>query len=285
LSHFGRILHDKRRSSRLEIFPVGKEDELPERRFVDMRFAKLLIKGLAARAGYEIRKIPRNPSRLTPDARFGLNVLGYLVEELLAHRGAAALSLLEVGANDGRDEDSVHDILKRHTIPAILCEPLPDAFTRLTHTYGGFDHVQLAQCAIASYDGELELYRIAPGVGDNMLSKIASFDRDHVEYFRHFHELPAESVVSETVPCKTIRSLLAAYSRESIDIAVVDTEGMDHLICSQILELSPPPTIVQFEYCNSPIASVKSLMERLTTLGYRFSRSGLDITAARPGSS
>ena len=249
-----------------------------------MRFAKLLIKGLAARAGYEIRAIRRNPSRLTPDARFGLNVLGYLAEELLAHSGAAALSLLQVGANDGRDEDSVHDILERHTIPAILCEPLPDTFTRLTHTYSGFDHVRLAQCAIASYDGELELYRIAPD-GGKEFSKIASFNRDHVEQFRRRSELPAESVVSETVPCKTIRSLLAAYGRETIDIAVVDTEGMDHLICSQFLEISPPPTIIQFEYCNSPIDSVKLLMERLTTLGYRFARSGLDITAARQGSS
>jgi len=249
-----------------------------------MRFAKQLIKGLAARAGYEIRAIRRNPSRLTPDARFGLNVLGYLAEELLTHRGASALSLLQVGANDGRDEDSVHDILERHTIPAILCEPLPDTFTRLTHTYSGFGHVRLAQCAIASYDGELELYRIAPD-GRNEFSKIASFNRAHVEQFRRRWELPAESVVSETVPCKTIRSLLAAYGRETVDIAVVDTEGMDHLICPPILELSPPPTIIQFEYCNSPIDSVKSLMERLTTLGYLFSRSGLDITAARPGSS
>lgn len=250
-----------------------------------MSFAKLLIKDIVARAGYEIRQIPRNPSRLTPDARFGLNILGYLAEELLARRAADELSLLEVGANDGRDEDAVHEILKRHRIPAILCEPLPDTFTRLTHTYNGFDHVQLAQCAIASYDGELKLYRIAPGGDGNDRSKIASFNRDHVEHFRrHVWEMPAESVVSEIVPCKTIQSLLAAYGRETVDIAVVDTEGMDHLICSQILELRPPPTIIQFEYCNSPSASVQSLMERLTTLGYLFSRSGIDIIAARPDS-
>ena len=244
-----------------------------------MKLVKRLIKGLAARAGYEIRG-SRWP--MMPDARFGLNVLGYLVEELLAHRAAAALSLLEVGANDGRDEDAVHDLLKRHPIPAILCEPLADTFNRLRQTYAGFDHVRLAQCAVAEHDGELELYRIAPGRGDQGLSKIASYNRDHVERYRHSRQLPAESVVSETVPCKTVRSLLAAYGRETVHIAVVDTEGMDHLICPQILELAPPPLIIQFEYCNSPAPSVRSLLEKLTTQGYRFSRNGLDITAARP---
>ena len=249
-----------------------------------MRFAKRLIKSLVARAGYEIRGIPTEPSLLAPDARYGLNILDYLAEELLAQRGAAALSLLEVGANDGRDEDSVHEFLKKHAVPAILCEPLPETFTRLTETYRGFDHFRLSQCAIASYDGELELYRIAPGASLNRLSKITSFNRYHVEHFQRQWKLPVESVVCETVPCKTIRSLLSAYGRESIDIAVVDTEGVDHLICSQILELSPLPTILQFEYCNSPIANVKSLMKRLTTLGYLFARSGIDITAARPAS-
>ena len=56
---------------------------------------------------------------------------------------------------------------------------------------------------------------------------------------------------------------------------------MDHEICLQLLELDSPPSIIQFEYTNSPIESMNALMNRLTVLGYRFSRSRLDITAAR----
>jgi FkbM family methyltransferase len=245
-----------------------------------MRSVRQLLKRSAARAGYEIRQ---KPLRLAPDARYGLNLLGCLGEHLLSQKAASELSLLQVGANDGKDEDLVHDLLERHAIPAILCEPLPDTFERLAHTYSGFDHVRLAQCAIASHDGSLELFRLAPRGGAHQFSKIASFDRDHVEQFRLLWRLPAESIVSEIVPCMTVGSLLTAYGHRTIDIAVVDTEGMDHVVCSQILDLTPPPSILQFEYSCSPIDSVVSLMERLTTLGYHFSRSGLNITAAKPG--
>lgn len=243
-----------------------------------MKVAKLLIKSLLGRAGLEVS---RKTARLSADARFGLNVLGYLVEELLSRRESGALSLLQVGANDGKDEDPVHVLLKRNRIPAILCEPIPDTFIRLKHTYTGLDHVRLEPCAVASYDGVLKLYRIASNAGSHQFSKISSSNYDHVQNFSRWWNLASDSIVQENVPCKTIRSLLSAYGWQTVDIVIVDTEGMDHLICSQVLDLTPPPLIIQFEYCNSPASSILSLIERLTALEYRFARSGLDITAAR----
>ena len=248
--------------------------------YLNMKLAKLLIKNLAGRAGYQVI---RKPKRLRPDARFGLNVLGYLVEELLSRREAGTLSLLQVGANDGEDEDPVHVILERHTIPAILCEPIPDTFSRLKHTYTGFDHVRLARCAVASYDGVLKLHRIASNADSHRFSKITSSNYNHVQNFLRRWDLASDSIVQEIVPCKTIRSLLSTYGWQTVDIVIVDTEGMDHLICSQVLDLTPPPLVIHFEYCNSPVDSILSLIERLKTLEYRFVRSGIDITAARLG--
>lgn len=245
-----------------------------------MKVAKQLIKNLLGRAGYEVL---RKTTRLSPDARFGLNILGYLVEELLSRRGAGSLSLLQVGANDGKDEDPVHALLECHKIPAILCEPIPDTFMRLKQTYTGFDHVRLEQCAVATYDGELKLYRIASKTGEHKFSKISSSNYDHVKNFSRWWHLASDSIVQEDVPCKTIRSLLSTNSWEAVDIVIMDTEGMDHLICSQVLDLTPPPLVIQFEYCNSPAHSILSLIERLKMLEYCFVRSGLDITAARLG--
>ena len=112
-------------------------------------------------------------------------------------------------------------------------------------------------------------------------SKISSFDRSRVQHFINLHKLPSESLVKETVPSSTVASLLKAHGRESVDIVAIDTEGMDHLVCSQVLKLNPLPEIIHFEYCNSPIQSVLDLMESLNDLGYHFARSGIDITARR----
>jgi hypothetical protein len=79
----------------------------------------------------------------------------------------------------------------------------------------------------------------------------------------------------------TIPTLLLKFGITSVDIAVLDMEGMDHLICPALLQLEPRPRIIQFEYTNSPREAVLGLMEQLTRGGYRFVRSGLDIVAAR----
>lgn len=243
-----------------------------------MKWAKTWVKRILAQKGYQIIRVPE---RLKVDARFGLEVLGYLVDDLASRSSANKLSLLQVGANDGKDEDPVFEILRRLPIPSILCEPLPDLFARLEQTYASFDYVKPVQCAIASTDGELTLYRIAASAGPQIHSKVTSFNRGHVQHFVNKHELPPESLVEEKVPSLTVGSLLNARGWNSVDIVAIDTEGMDHLVCAQALKLDPLPQIIHFEYCNSPIMKVQEIMKTLTEHGYRFVRSGIDITAMR----
>jgi FkbM family methyltransferase len=243
-----------------------------------VNFAKTFIKELIDRSGYELR---RKPTRLQPDSRFGLNVLDSLVDQLVRHTEPGALRLLQIGANDGKDEDATRDILLRHSIPALLCEPLPDAFAQLKETYTGLSHVRLAQCAVGTSDGSLSMFRIDPTIGHAEATKIASFDRRHVAHFQRAWKLPPKSIICETVPCMTIPTLLSQHGLNSVDVAILDMEGMDHLVCPALLQLDPRPKIIQFEYTNSPIADVAALMNELTNAGYLFLRSGLNIVAAR----
>jgi hypothetical protein len=124
-----------------------------------MKLVKAIIKGLIDRTGYEIR---RKPTQLAPDARFGLNVLHGFVESLARRSQPGTLQLLQIGANDGKDEDVVREILLRHPISALLCEPLLDAFAQLELTYSNVSHVRLARCAVGTLDGELNLFRLDP---------------------------------------------------------------------------------------------------------------------------
>lgn len=239
---------------------------------------KSLLNQLADRTGYELRK---KESRLQSEARFGIDILGYLIDDLASRRGVENIFLFQAGANDGLSEDEVCPILRKHKIQSVLCEPLPDAFANLQNTYAGCDHAKLAQCAVGSSDGELKLYRISQQFRPSESTKIASFDRQHVEHFLRVWDLPDEALTTEIVPCKTVSTILTDAQAKQIDIAVLDTEGMDDLICQQLLNLDTPPSVLKFEYVNSPIENIKMLMQQLTNLEYRFVRGGYDITATR----
>jgi hypothetical protein len=134
---------------------------------------------------------------------------------------------------------------------------------------------------VATEDGELSLYRIALSHSNPDSSKIASFDKTHVENFIRLWDKPPAALVVERVPCRTVRSLLAEHELEKIDIAVIDVEGMDDVVCEQLLDLDRPPALIKFEYSNLQLAKTIALMKRLTVMGYAFVRGGLDITAAR----
>jgi hypothetical protein len=125
------------------------------------------------------------------------------------------------------------------------------------------------------------LFRLAPQLAQHESSKIASFDRAHVEHYRALWRLPVEAVITEQVPCLTVQSLLEPLARDHVDLAVIDTEGMDHLICRDLLQLTPAPEVIHFEYANSPIDEIRALFAELTARGYTFVRGGLDVTAAR----
>ncbi len=241
-----------------------------------MEFLKAHVKAMLDRQGYELR---RKPKHLQQDAGFGLDVLEGAVWTLVRKSAPQSLRLLQIGANDGKDEDTTRSLLLQHCIPAIVCEPLGDVFVRLQQNYAKIEHANLVRCAVGLDDGTLDLYRIDPSFHSSEATKIASTSRPHVLRFQQMWGLPEESVICESVPCKTIPTLLAAYGWNSVDIAVLDMEGMDHLICPVLLDLKPAPKIIQFEYVNSPIAAVTELMERLIRSGYRFARSGLDIVA------
>ncbi len=221
-----------------------------------MKFIRMLPRYIVTRAGYEIIK---KRKKLPIEARFGLDVLGPLVDRLVEQRGPKELFLLQIGANDGEQEDAVRPILERHEIPALLCEPISDAFPRLQTAYREFHHVQLLQCAIGATTGTLRLFKIEAGATKENSSVIASFDRQHVEMFCRIWDVPYSNITFETVPQLSVNGLLEKVGRRSVDIAAVDTEGMDHLICDQLLDLESPPTIIHFEYANSPLESIKRL--------------------------
>lgn len=243
-----------------------------------MRLLKSIVRKSLRSVGYDVVRHQDQERFMPCDLRFGLNVFGLVVNEFLRSRPDQPVTLLQVGANDGLQQDPVRPVLENRNVRAVLVEPIPAVYERLKANYAGFPNVQTVNCAIGASDGTLTLYALDPGhVGEPSL--IASFDRPHVEQFRAIWGMPEHQLVTHEVPCLTVNTILARHGLNRVGIAVMDTEGMDHIVCNQLLDLEEPPEIVHFEYALCPEPEIRRILQRLDQMGYAVARSGLDMTA------
>jgi FkbM family methyltransferase len=242
--------------------------------------ARHLVHSWLAARGLVLRPLQE---RARGDARWGINVLELTLERWFAQRGTQGLVLLQVGANDGIEEDPLYTLLQRHPIHAYLCEPLPDVFRRLAANHAARPHVRPVQCAVASSSGPQTLYRLRDAGASRNLDLVAGLDRARVERFRRLWQLPESALVTETVDGWRLADLLQHLGLPGADILVVSAEGFDPEICLQALDLPQPPEVLHFQYTGSPLRTLSTLLARLEASGYVFARSGLDVTAVRGG--
>jgi hypothetical protein len=59
----------------------------------------------------------------------------------------------------------------------------------------------------------------------------------------------------------------------------MDSKGMDHIICNELLDLDQPPEIIHFEYALSPEFEIRGILEPLEEKHYALARTGLDMMA------
>ena len=245
-----------------------------------MKRLKSMVRKSLRSVGYDIVRYEDHGALMQWDCRYGLNVFGLVVDELLRSRPGQPLTLLQIGANDGVRQDPVRPVLAHPNVQGVLVEPIPSVHEKLRTNYAGFPNVRTANSAIGGADGTLTLYALDRRSFDDA-SLVASFDRRHVERFRRIWDMREDELVSHDVPCLTVQTILGHHGWKRVDIAVADTEGMDHLICNQLLDLDEPPEIIHFEYALSPEFEIRRILERLEQMNYAVARTGLDMTATR----
>jgi FkbM family methyltransferase len=216
-----------------------------------------LAKGLLRHTPYEVRRRMPVPTLAPSDV--------VLARYLAAGR---SVTLVQVGACDGVMRDPVVDFVRSSKPRAILIEPNPLAFTRLQRTYAGSPHVTLVQTAIGDRDGEVPFYRHKKtdkkeNERDASLA-FASFNRSHLT--RHgFAESEVECI---SVPCRTLRTLVAEHKLDRIDFLQIDAEGYDSVIVRQALQLPVLPDCINFEHVNLSHADRRTLFGELAAKDY-----------------
>ena len=220
-----------------------------------------------ARSGLSLARVVS--PRLTPDRQL-IMTLEFAIAHLASFGDPGQLTAVQVGAHDGA-EDPLTPSIAAHHLRALLLEPQPGPFGLLQVRHANNADVTLVNAAVAPIDGTAVLYSLERGPGfPDWASRIASFDRRHVEKFAPL--LPKNAIedhlIELDVTTVTFDTVLREAGIDRVDILQVDTEGYDLEVLRLFDVGRRLPSIVNFERVNLSPADQEEAVNLLLDAGY-----------------
>ncbi len=189
----------------------------------------------------------------------------------IGRRSSRPMRFLQIGANEGRINDPIHDTVRARGWSGVLVEPLPHLFDQLVANYRDVPGLEFANVAIGHEDGRIPMFVVQPRSDDpEWATQIASLDRDVV--LRHAYALPDldDRIVTVDVECLRLSTLIDRYGVSRLDLLLTDAEGFDYEILRQVpLAAAWAPTFVVFESKHLGIAHYRETVARFSREGYR----------------
>ena len=144
---------------------------------------------------------------------------------------------VQVGSNDGEQQDPLTAAIDRRRWRGVMVEPVPYVFARLRRRRGDQPGVHLANVAVAPETGTQTFYHLreatreerAQGILPDWYDALGSFDRETL--VAHAPYMPDADLVSRIeaieVPTTTFEELCHRGGLDGVDIVHIDTEGYD----------------------------------------------------------
>jgi FkbM family methyltransferase len=180
---------------------------------------------------------------------------------------------IEIGANDGVGDDHLHPLIRSKQWRGILVEPNPRAFKRLRENYADVSRVELANVAIADRDGRLPFFDIEPpeSAADweffGNYDQLGSFSREVLLEHDWIADLERRIVQTE-VDTLTFDSLCRRHRVERIDLLMIDTEGYDLEVVSQVDFARFRPRLLVYEHALLTAEERKRCRSLMREAGY-----------------
>lgn len=141
---------------------------------------------------------------------------------------------IEVGANDGVDNDPIRDWVKKYNWTGVLIEPIDTAFEDLKNNYNGVSGISFENVAISNSDDEYAImYRPRS-------SKISSLDKDHAPMKGKYKEVK--------VRIKKLNDIIDQYDISNLDLLNIDAEGYDFEVIKSLDFDKCRPVIIHYEH-------------------------------------
>lgn len=219
---------------------------------------------------------------------------GSLEEKLdILAKSQPDLTFIQVGANDGFQNDPLCKFIKAYDWKGICFEPQPFAHGQLTTLYRK-DRVTPINAAISTKTGQQDLYRIS-FTNQRWASGLSSFDKSHLQSqidsgyveakcSKYGITPPADRhtwISAVPVQTVTFQQMLSQYDMKALHLLHIDTEGFDY----EIFKLFPfdqiSPTAVLIETAHLTESDLGELRDSLTNTGYQLTQFGVDLYAQK----
>ena len=197
-------------------------------------------------------------------------------------------NIVQVGANDGRINDPLFEVVMRHSdsTKIALVEPQTEVLSFLAENYHAHPQASIWNYAIGS-SGALTLYRLKPHYYDVFIKRyltdspsyrvpsgFTSSSKEHV--LKHVSgNLPfglsiMEAIEEIEVPMINLDQLLQKtdWEEKRVDVLQIDTEGMDDIVIYECNIHKLKPTVINFEDMHLSEARYKGICKMLSSFGY-----------------
>jgi FkbM family methyltransferase len=237
------------------------------RRWAANRLAEFL-----GRRGYII-------TRARFDEESPIDLRGLLASSIERRKGR--FEVLQIGANDGVENDPIHQNVLRRGWYLCAVEPMPGPFMRLQANYRNMRTVTCLQCAVGHADGETTLYTLASPRAASVDDHLSSFSIDVLR--KHWRSIPdlEQRITTRTVKCLTFHSVVRQSSLQKIDMLQIDTEGYDYEIIKMAFSSGIFPPILAFEWQHLDRQAMWACRCDLIKHGYCWLLSKGDVIAMR----
>jgi FkbM family methyltransferase len=222
---------------------------------------KRLIQKALNRFGYRIERI-----RSTSPGPH-LFILDYVLH-LLNERRGGEVTFVQIGANDGRQEDPCYAWIEAFPWRGVLVEPQPALAAALRELHSRNPRIAVQEALISSESGTATLYFL--NGGPSWATGIASLSKEAISTHRHKIE-GFDSLLSETMlQTMTLSQLLERHSLSAIDYLQIDTEGHDFEIIKTVDFGRIRPSVICYEHANLSYEDNVACRSLLAREGYHF---------------
>jgi FkbM family methyltransferase len=189
--------------------------------------------------------------------------------------------VLNIGANDGVDNDPIHPFLMMFPHWRGICvEPVHYNFKQLTYNYRNFPAIKLVQAAIGDQKKPLYYIDERSGCDMNYVSQCCSFDREYVlNTLASLRKIgpgivsdDAESylITDNSIPCLSLDQLLQDWNVEQVDFLNIDVEGHDYEVFKGFNFARFKPAIVCVESAGFNDAQSAIFKQTMSDNNYHF---------------
>lgn len=192
------------------------------------------------------------------------------------------LFFVQIGANDGQKNDPINSWIKKYNWEGILVEPLPDFFRRLKENYKAQKGLIFENVGIGDTEGDLNFYYMPAEYNEpDWLQQIGTFDRHAIELNLAGFPSLIPKIAIDKKPLIKLKTLLQRNNVKKIDLMIIDAEGFEYSILSQLDEYPVKPSFIFFEWGCLEKEVLEKLLRFLETHNYRFYTCGSDILAVK----